>query len=202
LGAGLAVASRAARVAIILAGPARAAILNVRTRPFDPALDQEFPLMLPLRIAVVLLFVAGLAVPRSAAAQQEKALADPVVGKLDQRVMRFLEAVAGGDENDAFADLLVGSQLVEQEEAVRSLVERSKEIAKRYGAHRESEQLAARRIGKDLVLLKYLFKCEKFPVIWYIAFYRDFSRQANNNNDDQWVVISVRFDTQVDRLFE
>jgi hypothetical protein len=158
--------------------------------------------MLRMRIvpAVVVMGMAAVLCGR-AGAQEEKPPSDPVVIKLDQRAMRFLDAVAAGDENDAFADLLVGSQLVQQDASVRALVERSKEITQRYGAHRESEQLAARRIGKDLVLLKYLFKCEKFPVIWYIAFYRDFSRQANNN-DDPWVVISVRFDTQVERLFE
>jgi hypothetical protein len=152
-------------------------------------------------LAALLFTTAGLTLVPGAAAQEEQALADPVVGKLDQRVTRFLDAVASGDPSDAFADLLLGSQLVEQEDAVRLLVARSKEIAQRYGAFRESEQIGAKRIGKDLVLLKYLFKCEKFPLVWYIAFYRQTNRQAGTN-DDQWVVISVRFDTQVERLFE
>ena len=142
-----------------------------------------------------------LAAPRLAHAQDEPALDDPVVAKLHERVKRFLSGVAGGTESDAFADLLLGSQLAQQETAVRALVDRSKEIAQRYGAHRESEQIGAKRIGKDLVLLKYLFKCEKFPVIWYIAFYRDFNRKANAG-DDNWVVVAVRFDTQIEALFD
>ena len=159
--------------------------------------------MKPTRIALVLLcLVAGLPLAaRGGPTADEPTATDPVVSKLDQRVMRFLDGVSSGKESDAFAELLVGSQLVEQSAAVRGLVEKSREIPQRYGAHRESEQLSAKRLGKDVVLMKYLFKCEKFPVVWYIAFYRDFSRQANAS-DDHWVVISVRFDTQVDRLFE
>lgn len=54
-------------------------------------------------------------------------------------------------------------------------------------------------VGKDVVLLKYLYKCEKFPVVWYVAYYRDFTR-AVTASDDRWVVISIRFDTQVEAL--
>jgi hypothetical protein len=91
--------------------------------------------------------------------------------------------------------------LAEQEAAVRALVDKSKEIVARYGAHRESERLSVRRVGKDLVLMKYLFKCERFPVIWYFAFYREQGRPANGGEND-WRVISVRFDTQIEPLFE
>jgi hypothetical protein len=153
-------------------------------------------------IARSLLVSAALVVPAaSALAQEDAASSDPVVVKLDERATRFLESVAEGNENAAFADLLAGSELREQSSAVRDLVDRSKEIRDRYGRHRESEQLSAKRVGKDLVLLKYLYKCEKFPVVWYIAFYRDFRAQAATP-DDQWVVISVRFDTEIERLFE
>ncbi len=158
--------------------------------------------MVSTRIVLAFLLTASILLSAPlVAAQDEPPLADPVVAKLDQRVMRFLEAVAAGKQSDAFADLLLGSQLVEQESAVRALVDKSKEIPQRYGAYRASEQLSAKRIGKDLVLLKYLFKCEKFPVVWYVAFYRDLSRQASGT-DDYWVVISVRFDTQIEQLFE
>jgi hypothetical protein len=126
---------------------------------------------------------------------------DPVVGKLEQRVTRFLERISEGDEEEAFADLLLGSQLAEQTSAIRVLVDRSKEIPDRYGPHQESEQIGTRRIGKDLVLMRYLYKCEKFPVVWYFSFYRNFSRQSVSS-DDQWVIITVRFDTQVDLLFQ
>jgi hypothetical protein len=141
-----------------------------------------------LRISVlgccVLLATAG--ATTSAVAADDSPLVDPVVGKLHEKVMRFLGGIAGGEQTTAFGELLAGSQLLEQAGAVRSLVDKSKEITQRYGAHRDSEQVSAKRIGKDVVLLKYLFKCEKFPVVWYFAFYRD--------------LVSVRFDTQLESL--
>jgi hypothetical protein len=124
----------------------------------------------------------------------------PVVSKLQEKVAHFLEGIAKGDEANAFAELLVGSQLLEQDGAVRGLIEKSKDIVKRYGAHRDTEQVSAKRIGKDVVILKYLFKCEKFPVVWYFTYYRDFGRSSASSGEDQWAVISVRFDTQVELL--
>jgi hypothetical protein len=143
---------------------------------------------------------AVLLATHDARAADETTPAGPVVGKLNDKVMRFLEGIANGDEANAFSELLVGSQLLEQDGAVRDLVDKSKDIVMRYGTHRESEQVSAKRIGKDLVLMKYLFKCERFPLVWYFAYYRDFSRSGATSGDDHWVVISVRFDTQVELL--
>jgi hypothetical protein len=134
-----------------------------------------------------------------AVAQDESAFTDPVVAKLNDRVHRFLSEIAERREADAFKDLLSGSQLAEQTAAVKTLVERAKELSERYGTYRESEAVGAKRVGKDLVLLKYLYKCEKFPVVWHIAYYRD-ARGTSNSSDDHWIVISLRFDTQLDAL--
>jgi hypothetical protein len=134
-----------------------------------------------------------------ARAEDETAFTDPVVAKLNDRVMRFLNEIAERRETDAWRDLLSGSQLAEQTAVVKTLVERSKELVERYGKYRESEGVGAKRVGKDLVLLKYLYKCEKFPIIWNIVYYRDAGRAATNS-DDSWIVISIRFDTQLDAL--
>jgi hypothetical protein len=151
-----------------------------------------------LRWSLLLLMI--LFSPGRAAAVDETASPGPVVGKLHDKVIRFLDGISNGDEANAFSGLLVGSQLLEQDGAVRGLVDKSKDIVKRYGAHHESEQVSAKRIGKDVVLMKYLFKCEKFPVVWYFTYYRDFTRSNSTSGDDHWVVISVRFDTQVELL--
>jgi hypothetical protein len=150
-------------------------------------------------VSLCVLLLAAIPTARPAAAADEAALVDPVVGKLHDKVMRFFDRIASGEENAAFTDLLLNSQLPEQAGAVKGLVDKSKEIISRYGARRDSEQISAKRIGKDVVLLKYLFKCEKFPVVWYFIYYRDFAR-VTPSSDDYWVVISVRFDTQVELL--
>jgi len=144
-------------------------------------------------VLLALLFSVG-----RATGADDPTSADPVVAKLHDKVVRFLDGVSA-DPNTAFNELLLGSPLSEQKDSVRSLVDKSKEIADRYGAVRESEQVSAKRIGKDVVLLKCLYKCEKFPVLWYFAFYRDFSR-STTTGDDHWLVISVRFDTAIEAL--
>ncbi len=135
-----------------------------------------------------------------AVAQDEPALsANPVVGKLHDGVTRFLEGVAAGETRGAFDELLAGSPLAEQTAAVRTLIDKAKEIPDHYGAYRDSELVSAKRVGKDVVLLKYLYKCEKFPLVWHFGFYRDLAR-TTANGEDRWVVISVRFDTQIEGL--
>ena len=156
--------------------------------------------MLPAKFArVVLMLVLTPILISSVHAADENAFSDPVVVKLNDKVMRFLQGVAQGDEDEAFNEVLAGSQLKEQGGAVKTLIDKSKDLVDRYGAHRENEAISAKRIGKDVVLLKYLFKCEKFPVVWHVAYYRDSVRSANNS-DDRWVVISLRFDTQLESL--
>ncbi len=152
-------------------------------------------------VLAVLLIPSTLVSARRAVAQDDQEVTGPVVAKLEDRVTRFLDAVSTGNETDAFKDLLLGSQLLEQTEAIQTLVDKSKLIEDRYGLFQESEPIGAKRIGNDLILMKYLFKCENFPVIWYFAFYRDF-RRTSAPTDSEWVVIAVRFDTQLDQLFD
>ena len=125
---------------------------------------------------------------------------DPVVAALTARVSQFLEGVSLGTTQAAYQELLAGSILLQQAEAVEALVKKTEELDERYGQYREFELIDARRVGKDLVLLKHLYKCESFPVVFYFAFYRtprsDIPAEKNNN----WRVIIVRFDTKLELL--
>ena len=57
-------------------------------------------------------------------------------------------------------------------------------------------------LGKDLVLLRYLYKCDNFPVVWHIAYYRDQRepRLGEASNGESSRVISIRFDTDLEAL--
>ena len=125
---------------------------------------------------------------------------DPDVQALEARVSQFLEGVSLGTTQTAYQELLVGSPLLKQTKEVEALVKKSDQLKDRYGPYREFERIAARRVGKDLILLKYLYKCENFPVVFYFTFYRtprtDTSTEANNT----WRLIIVRFDTELELL--
>jgi len=133
-------------------------------------------------------------------AQDPEPATDPQLARLHDKVTPFLKAVSEGEAQAAFEELLTGSQLAKQTESVKALVEKSQEVQKRYGKFRASEQIAAKRIGKDLMLLRYLYKCDNYPVVWYFTYYRDLSHADMPAEDDNWLVISVRFDTQLDLL--
>ena len=75
---------------------------------------------------------------------------DPTVDALDARVDRFFQDVSAGQAQDAFQKLLVGSQLLNQTDALKELVAQTNGLEAKYGPYRESERITARRIGKDL----------------------------------------------------
>lgn len=146
-----------------------------------------------LRTAIVLLGMAHLAFGQGAAGQ------DPVPAALEARVDEFLEGISLGQTQTAYQKLLAGGPLAEQTEALKTLVEKTKDL-KKYGQYRAFEQVAAKRIGTDLVLMKYLYKCDKFPIVWHITFYRAGPVGEAPAEKDNWRVIIVRFDTELEAL--
>ncbi|HYW79015.1 MAG TPA: hypothetical protein VE890_05530 [Thermoguttaceae bacterium] len=134
-----------------------------------------------------------------ASAQEFATEPDRELVSLDDKISQFLTDVAMGETPAAFTALLEGSQLAEQENALAALVEKTKELETSYGKHVASEQIAAKRVGKDLVLLKYLYKCERFPVVWHFVYYRTSNETVPDSST--WRVISVRFDTDLERLW-
>ena len=125
---------------------------------------------------------------------------DPVISKLDDEVEEFLEEVAKGNEELAFEHLLLGSRLHTQTEAIKQMVTRAEQLERTYGQFQEVEQISSKRVGRDLVLLKYLFKCKDFPVVWYFTYYRDFNSRSLMSDVNTWIVISVKFDTELEEL--
>lgn len=120
------------------------------------------------------------------------------VMQLDARVSGFFQNLRdvqiGPDK--AFAELLTGGPL-EKSDKVKMLIERSNKLEELYGTFIRAERVAAKEVGKDLVLLTYLHKAEKYPVVWYFTYYRPPSIVGD---EKEWMVISVRFDTRLDRL--
>jgi len=120
--------------------------------------------------------------------------------KLAARVGQFLEGISRGDTQAAFDELLRGSQLITQTEAVETLVAKTAQIPERYGQYREFEQVDANQVGTDLVLMRYLYKCENFPVVWYFTFYRTPIPGDLSGENATWRIITVRFDTRLESL--
>lgn len=133
--------------------------------------------------------------------QEPAGAKDELVELLDARVRAFLDSVSQGSTQQAFENLLRGSPLLLQKgQALKTLVERAAQISNRFGRFRGFERVDARRVGKDLVFLRYLYKCEDFPIVWSITFYRPISQPDSPPDESAWRVIVVRFDTEVEQL--
>lgn len=123
--------------------------------------------------------------------------AEPVT-RSQARVAAFFEAVSTTPTSPerAYQDLLQGSPLASRKAALDTLVARTKELESRYGKYQAFELIDTKRIGTDVVVLKYLYKCELFPVVWYFTLYRDQRAAAAS----AWSIVAVRFDTDVELL--
>ncbi len=143
---------------------------------------------------LLLVPVAG----RHSLAQGAPAEIDETIRALEEKVADFLEGVSGGQTQNAYTELLAGSELLKQTEALAELVKQTGELDGKYGRYKGFERIAARRVGKDLVLMRYLYKCQNFPVVWYFAFYRTDSEGPAENAD--WRAVIVRFDTNLELL--
>ena len=159
---------------------------------------------MPLAPLCRMMCLAALAVVASAlpAGSQEPPTAeeDATIAKLHARTVQFLEGVSLGRVESALAELVSGGSLAKQDEAIRKLTEQTRELESKYGKYRAFERIDARRIGEDLVLAKYLYKCENYPVVWYFTYYRDFKRSDAAPESDNWILIALRFDTDLELL--
>lgn len=128
---------------------------------------------------------------------------DAVLTSLSDRVSLFFEGLSGGQTSEAFGELLVESNLAEREDDVKQLVAQTTQLATKYGRYRGAEQIGSRRVGQDLVLLRYLGKYEQCPVVWTFAFYRPPPpADAAPAEPVAWRVVSVQFHTDWERLWE
>lgn len=120
------------------------------------------------------------------------------VKQLTTRVTDFFanlnDEVVGREK--AFADLLAAGPLKSSAD-VKKLIDRVGTIEQTYGKFVEAERIDVREVGKDLILLKYLYKTSQYPIVWYFTYYRPPSTNVEAN---EWVIISVRFDTRLDLL--
>lgn len=158
--------------------------------------------MTRLRFAPVacLLLIAAAAAYRAAGQDAPLPAEDPELAKLDLRVAQFLERASGGQPESALQELLAHSPLENQKDAIKKLTDQIRELESRYGKYRAFERIESRRVGKHLVLMKYLYSCDNYPVVWYFSFYHDFKRSGPTPDGFDWMLISVRFDTELELL--
>jgi len=138
----------------------------------------------------LLIGMCVMAAAKSAVAQTP----DAEVTRLQARVKTFFDSVTSDTvtPRSAFDTLLTASPIRQaRTEDMKKMVDRY-DALKKYGRYLGFEAVDFKRIGNDVVLLRYLYKTENLPVVWYISFYR--------RPGSDWFVVSLRFDTRIELL--
>lgn len=131
---------------------------------------------------------------------------DTAIRELETRINAFFVEFAANPTTlttKALEDLFKGSPLTTDADTFNTMLKNLSAIPKEFGEPRGGEQIDVRYFdkGRNIVQLRYLFKYDNHPAIWYFIFYRNpnigtgIAGQVN-----PWMLISVRFDTNVDSL--
>ena len=103
--------------------------------------------------------------------------------------------------NKAVEDFLKNSALAENEKTKGRVAEGLKAINQNFGAYVSYEEIGLKSIGEDLIVFRYLYKCENYPVVWYFTYYRprgQRSESTTSSTTPPWTLIGFRFDTNLD----
>jgi hypothetical protein len=112
------------------------------------------------------------------------------------KAAEFLEALSE-NVDDAYTALLKDSPLARDAERSKKIVADTKKLfapGSAYGKPRAEEpveRIKAQRIGKDLAVLRYVYKFDQLPVVWHFTFYR---------TNGKWLLVGVRFDHDYEGL--
>jgi hypothetical protein len=147
-------------------------------------------------IVIGTLLGAFLTLPPTSAFGQEP---DPVVKARQEDLAEFFENVKSDSIGTAYEKLLENTQLGTEEDRAE-LVKQTADIKTTYGAYRGFKPVYTKRVGDDLIFMKYLYKCERFPVLWHFTFYRASTNGDLGAGSQPWQVVSIRFDTDLEIL--
>jgi hypothetical protein len=98
-------------------------------------------------------------------------------------------------------DELLGAGPLGKREDRKDLEGQTEQIEQLYGVCRGYETVYTKKVGSDLVFMKYLYKCERCPVLWHVTFYRTGAgNESLADSSRAWQVVSIRFDTDMELL--
>lgn len=119
---------------------------------------------------------------------------------LFESVQNFFEQVANPAEGsyNGLENLLKNSPFEEnaKEEMIKTLAEKIDGISGQFGSYVSFEPIGLKRIGRDLVVLRYLYKCQNYPLVWYFVFYRPTASEEETAGKT-WQIIHLYYDSQL-----
>jgi len=145
---------------------------------------------------MILLFLVAASVAYIPAGAQPMPYSSDPNKELDDKIKLFFDDILRDNTTKAFEELLRTSSGGSELAGMKSKLEETKT---QFGSFRDYERINAKAVGKDLVFVRYLLKCDRHPVVWTFTFYR---RPAETGalSTNTWSLIGLRFDTNLDPL--
>jgi hypothetical protein len=154
------------------------------------SLRRFFALALP-----AIVFGAGIV----RAQEPQRTVSEDDLKTIKARVETFFQSLTnptlGPDR--AFPELIGNGPLKERTEDIKKLIEQAQTLDQRYGDYSGHDFASSKAVGADLVFLKYLYKGERFPVVFCFTFYR---AGPIGGFDREWSLIGLRFDSRIEAL--
>ena len=99
---------------------------------------------------------------------QTQQLTMPEIDSMRRPIDAFFEAISdpNKDATAAVNDLLANSALNAADQMKTNIAEGVKQMNQHFGPYVSFEQIGAKRLGADLVVFRYLYKCQNYPVVW------------------------------------
>jgi len=119
--------------------------------------------------------------------------------EVDAKIRAFFDALSRGNSIAAFDELLRQSPFgsADAVQAQRELRNKVDELSIQFGVILNYEECDTKRIGKDIIVARYILKYENAPVIWSFAFYRKPVASTSITNTNAWTFVQLHFDTDL-----
>lgn len=118
-----------------------------------------------------------------------------VKSRVDQFFQSLTNRSLGPDR--AFPELIGNGPLKDRNDEIAKLIEHALALDQRYGMYTGHELATTKTIGADVIFLRYLYKAERFPVVFCFTFYRP---GPVGGVQRDWSLIALRFDARIEAL--
>jgi len=116
---------------------------------------------------------------------------------LDVRIQDFFTSLKRGNLTPAFEEFLkhssYGSSSAEPQ--VSDLRKEVEKAGTQFGEIQNWEKYEVKPIGSDIILVRYILKYDRHPVMWTFLFYRKPSSTLTIASPSTWELIQLYFDT-------
>jgi len=156
--------------------------------------------------ATLLLILVGILIGQycfSPVAAQQTTVIGNDLDSLHASIGNFFENLSDPNKSikKTLDDFLKNSPLVNDEKITNDIATKIKDINTTYGSYVAYEPIDVKSVGTDLIVIRYLYKCRNYPVLWYFTYYRPSSKPGDVSSVT-WSLIGFRYDSNLDILLQ